>query len=197
MERWEAPGCLRGTLEAGLMDPPRAARRPRAPKARRSASQRSTGHQAVGRSGAPRSGQLSLCPLKGRFQKAPLTGQDASRIREASGTGIGIHSQVREREFRKLRSPDAAQRVALAERCAAEPGSRLLATRRNRGPGSAKQRFAKGYALHRARDTRVYMFSTRPYASSTASFIISDSVGCGKMVCISSSSVVSRFIATT
>src|SRR6185295_16312323 len=36
-------------------------------------------------------------------------------------------------------APDAAQRVALAERCAADPGSRLLATRRNRGPGSAKR----------------------------------------------------------
>ena len=41
------------------------------------------------------------------------------------------------------------------------------------------------------------IFSTRPYASSTASFIISDSVGCGKTVCVSSSSVVSKFIATT
>src|ERR1700716_1935119 len=41
------------------------------------------------------------------------------------------------------RAPDAAQRVALAKRCAAEPGPRLLATRRNRGPGSAKQRFAR------------------------------------------------------
>ena len=40
---------------------------PRAPKARRSASQRSTGHQAIDRSGVPRSGQLSLCPLKDRF----------------------------------------------------------------------------------------------------------------------------------
>src|ERR1700754_3674899 len=37
------------------------------------------------------------------------------------------------------RAPDAAQRVALAERCAAEPGPRLLADRRNRGPGSAQQ----------------------------------------------------------
>ena len=41
------------------------------------------------------------------------------------------------------------------------------------------------------------IFNTRPYASSTASFIISDSVGCGNTVCISSSSVVSRFMATT
>ena len=50
-----------------VVNPPRAARRPRAPKARRSASQRSTNHQAIDRSGAPRSGQLSLCPLKDRF----------------------------------------------------------------------------------------------------------------------------------
>src|SRR5262249_9974306 len=42
-----------------------------------------------------------------------------------------------------------------------------------------------------------YIFNTSPEASSTASFIISDSVGCGKMVCMSSSSVVSRFIAIT
>src|ERR1700710_718300 len=41
------------------------------------------------------------------------------------------------------RAPDAAQRAALAERCAAEPGSRLLATRRNRAPGSAKHRSAR------------------------------------------------------
>ena len=40
-----------------------------------------------------------------------------------------------------VRSPDAAQRVALAKRCAAEPGSRSYD--RNRGPGSAKQRFAR------------------------------------------------------
>jgi hypothetical protein len=38
--------------------------------------------------------------------------------------------------------------------CAAEPGPRLLyVTELNRGRGSAKQRFAKSYALHRARDT--------------------------------------------
>src|SRR3954469_24015379 len=53
-----------------------------------------------------------------------------------------------------MRSPGAVQCVALAERCTAEPGSRLIVARRNRGPGSAKQRFAKSYALHRARDTR-------------------------------------------
>jgi len=42
-----------------------------------------------------------------------------------------------------------------------------------------------------------YAFSTRPYASRTLSFIISERVGCGKTECISSSSVVSRFMAIT
>jgi hypothetical protein len=64
MERWEAPGCLRGTLGGGIKRPTSRGKAPRAPKARRSASQRSTG-QSIDRSGAPRSGQLSLCPLKG------------------------------------------------------------------------------------------------------------------------------------
>jgi hypothetical protein len=45
MERWEAPGHQWAPLRR-VVNPPRAARRPRAPKARRSASQRSTGHQA-------------------------------------------------------------------------------------------------------------------------------------------------------
>jgi hypothetical protein len=48
------------------------------------------------------------------------------------------------------RSPDAAQRAALAERCAAEPGPRLTRDVLKLGPGSAKQREG---ALHRARDT--------------------------------------------
>ena len=48
-----------------------------------------------------------------------------------------------------------------------------------------------------SRGRKDQILSTRPYASSTASFIISDNVGCGNTVCISSSSVVSRFIATT
>jgi hypothetical protein len=64
-----------------------------------------------------------------------------------------------DKEYKKIFSlasswacaPDAAQRGALAERCAADPGSRLLAMRRNRGPGSAKQRFAKCYAIARRR----------------------------------------------
>ena len=52
-------------------------------------------------------------------------------------------------------------------------------------------------AVDGARSALFQMLSARPYASSTASFIISDNVGCGKTVWISSSSVVSRFIATT
>jgi hypothetical protein len=40
----------------------------------------------------------------------------------------------RHREGRTFRAPDAAQRVALAERCAAEPGPRLLATRETEVP---------------------------------------------------------------
>jgi hypothetical protein len=41
MERWEAPGHQWAPLRR-VVNPPRAARQPRAPKARRSASQRST-----------------------------------------------------------------------------------------------------------------------------------------------------------
>src|ERR1044072_5309771 len=54
-----------GTPEAGLTYPPRAAKAPCAPKARRSASRRSTNHHAVDRFRAPPPGQLSLCPLDG------------------------------------------------------------------------------------------------------------------------------------
>jgi hypothetical protein len=55
-----------GTLEAGGEPTSRGKVTARA-QGRRSASQRSTGHQAIDRSGAPRSGQLSLRPLKDRF----------------------------------------------------------------------------------------------------------------------------------
>jgi hypothetical protein len=56
-----------GTPRGGINVPTSHGKAPCAPKARRSASQRSTNHQAVDRSGAPRSGQLSLCPVKDRF----------------------------------------------------------------------------------------------------------------------------------
>src|ERR1700745_3415547 len=54
------------------------------------------------------------------------------------GTGIRNTKKFFCEQF-QTRAPDAAQRVALAKRCAAEPGPRLLAARRNRGPGSAKR----------------------------------------------------------
>ena len=49
-------------------------------------------------SGCP-SGQLSLCPTSGSPLEAPLTGQDTIRISEGQRGWIGIHSQVRERQF--------------------------------------------------------------------------------------------------
>ena len=79
-----------GTLGGGINVPTSRGKAPRAPKARRSASQRSTGHQAIDRSGAPRSGQLSLCPLRVASRKRPLIGQDGSRISGVLGTGIAI-----------------------------------------------------------------------------------------------------------
>jgi hypothetical protein len=78
----------------------------------------------------------------------------AAMIREVWGCGITIPGglekfNVDERKFR--RSPDAAQRVALAERCAAEPGPyRARHSRRSRFCEAALR---KSYALHRARET--------------------------------------------
>ena len=43
------------------------------------------------------SGQLSLCPTSVTPLEAPLIGQDMRGISEVLRTGIGIHSQVRER----------------------------------------------------------------------------------------------------
>jgi hypothetical protein len=91
MERWEAPGHQWAPLRR-VVNPPRAARQPRAPKARRSASQRSTGHQAVDHSGAPRSGQLSLCPMKG----SPLESGPPHRTgREQDKRGFGDGDRYR------------------------------------------------------------------------------------------------------
>jgi hypothetical protein len=77
-------------------------------------------------------------PCAGRV--AADAGYKVRRVKEARPT----HRRPRA-GARQMRSPDAAQRVALAKRCAAEPGPRLLgarrklAARRNRGPGSAKR----------------------------------------------------------
>src|SRR3954447_18652659 len=69
VERREAPGvCATHPLEAGITYPPRAARRPRAPNdVGRCASRRSTVVTSLSAVPGPRSGQLSLCPLKVHF----------------------------------------------------------------------------------------------------------------------------------
>jgi len=70
MERREAPECLRGTLGGGINEPTsRGDYEPRAPSdVGRCASRRSTfATSHIDRSGAPRSGQLSLCPLMDRL----------------------------------------------------------------------------------------------------------------------------------
>src|ERR1700754_2499739 len=73
-------------------------------------------------SGYPSPAKLSLRPTSVTPLEAPLTGQDAIRISEVLGAGIGIHSHFRERRSFDFPAPDAAQRVALAARSAAEPG---------------------------------------------------------------------------
>jgi hypothetical protein len=89
-----------GTPRGGINVPTSRGKAPRAPKARRSASQRSTGHQAVNRSGAPPvRPAFALSNFGTASRKRSLIGQDASRISEVLGTWIGIHSQVRERRL--------------------------------------------------------------------------------------------------
>src|SRR5882672_12860642 len=57
--------------------------------------------------GYPAPAKLSLCPTSVTPLEAPLTGQDASRIRQVLRTGIGIHSHLRERLISDFRAPDA------------------------------------------------------------------------------------------
>src|SRR5882757_2795064 len=49
--------------------------------------------------GYPAPARLSFCPTSVTPLEAPLIGQDTSRISEVLETGIGIHSQFRERRF--------------------------------------------------------------------------------------------------
>ena len=60
--------------------------------------------------GYPAPIKLSLCPTSGSPLEAPLTGQDTRRISEVVGTGIGIHSQVRERRFSQTFVPRTQHR---------------------------------------------------------------------------------------
>jgi hypothetical protein len=140
-------------LEAGLIDPPRAARhraRPRQGAAPPSAPPATRPSTVPGRPGLV-SFRSVCCRIASR--KRPLIGQDASRISEVLGTGI---RNTKKFIYLHLQSMcpgrSAARSTCEAVRCRATSAftrvfdaiwSRLLATRRNRGPGSAKQRFAR------------------------------------------------------
>jgi hypothetical protein len=66
-------------------------------------------------SGYPSPAKLSLCPTSVTPLEAPLIGQDTSRISEVLSTGIGIHSQVRERWFFSSRAVAALIRAAVED----------------------------------------------------------------------------------
>src|SRR3954467_4090375 len=85
VERWEAPGCLRSTLGGGVNVPTSHGKAPCAPKARRSASQRSTNHRAVDRSGIPVQPALALSAERIASRKQPLIEQDGSDNKPALG----------------------------------------------------------------------------------------------------------------
>ena len=78
--------------------------------------------------------------------EAPLIGQDASRISEGLGTGIGIHSHFRERRFScpgRSAARRSSRRGALQSRGRTEH-RRLVRSRFCEAP------LRKSYALHRA-----------------------------------------------
>ncbi len=90
--------CLVQPLKAAPRSGP--GRLPKAPRCHACEAQPQAPHPTG--LGYPAPVKLSLCPTSVTPLEAPLTGQDASRISEVVETGIGIHSQVRERQFRKL-----------------------------------------------------------------------------------------------
>ena len=100
--RWSGgrrQGACEAPSEAGLMYPPRAARhraRPRLGAAPPSAPPATRPSTVPGRPG-PASSRSVRCRIASR--KRPLVRQDTSRISEVLRTGIGIHSQIRERRF--------------------------------------------------------------------------------------------------
>src|SRR3954447_4435352 len=104
----------------------RAGRKPRASRVRACEARPLAPHPTG--LGYPAPAKLSLCPTSGSPLEAPLTGQDASRIRERATPWIGIHSQCRERLV-PPRSPDAQRAASSAAWCAAEPGSRFTCCR--------------------------------------------------------------------
>jgi hypothetical protein len=148
-----------GTLEAGLMDPPRAARhraRPRQGAAPPSAPPATRPSTVPGRPG-PASFRSVRCSIASR--KRPLIGQDAGRISEVLRTGIGIHSQVREQTTFVPRTQRSVLGSAL---CAARAQAPLLRSGalQSRGRNEhwclVRSRFCEAArrALHRTRDTK-------------------------------------------
>jgi hypothetical protein len=148
-----------GTPRGGINVPTSHGKAPCAPKARRSASQRSTNHQAVDRSGAPVRPAFALSVERIASRKQPLVEQDAIRISEVWGTGIRNvkkyfrkclqarvpgavrHSSCRSAEPGPYQAPafvtaPALQRTASrrATRCAAS-GARMLLNSSAAGPG--------------------------------------------------------------
>src|SRR3954468_3384019 len=84
--RFRAAACPRpATLVAEPCSGP--GRKPRASRARACEAQPQAPHPAG--LGYPAPAKLSLCPTSGSPLEAPLTGQDAGRIRQAQGGRIG------------------------------------------------------------------------------------------------------------
>jgi hypothetical protein len=169
VERREAPGHQRAPLEAGLTYPPRAAR-----------------HRARPRLGAAPPGAPPTRPSTVPGRPGPASSRSVRRRtasrkrplhrtgREQDKRGLGDGDKECEKFFRQQlqpRAPDAAQSVGRDKRsalrhstaqCASliapytatlleEPGSRFCEAALRKSP-----------TLHRARDTRAYIFSTRP-----------------------------------
>ena len=89
MERWEAPGHQWAPLRR-VVSPPRAARQPRAPKARRSASQRSTTTRASTVPGRPGPASSRSVRRRTASRKRPLIDRTGNIYRTVGITSIGI-----------------------------------------------------------------------------------------------------------
>jgi hypothetical protein len=137
-------------------------RLPKAPRVCVCETQPRAPHQP---SGYP-SGQLSLCPASVTPLEAPLIGQDGRTIKPPASAGIGIHSQVRERQFVQTFVPRTQRSVWLLRNGALQSHKRVYARLRramapvtceSKKPGSrfCEAALRKSYAPHRARDTRL------------------------------------------
>jgi hypothetical protein len=154
MERWEAPGCLRGTLGGGINVPTSRGKAPRAPKARRSASQRSTGHP--GRRpirGAPVRPALAPSAAGSLLESGPSLDRTRAIISPPRGTGIRNVQKIFANIYRTMCPGRGAARSTWRS-------SALQSRGRNERRCLVRSRFCeaafrKSYALHRARDTRL------------------------------------------